>query len=326
MPDTHPPEEILEPDLPICDPHHHLWDRNGHLYLLPELLADIGGGHRIKSTMYVEASAFYSQRKAPHLRYVGETEFAVGQAAIADSGVYTDIRVATGIVGRAPLEDGASVAEVLEAHIGAGQGRFRGVRRSGAWDPSPGIPCLHDGPGFYALPSFREGFARLAGYGLTFEAFQYHHQIRDVIDLAHAFPETRIMLNHVGTPLGVGRFEGRRQEVFEDWSRHIRELARCPNVWVKLGGLGLPYCGLNPPPGGAPAQEIARVWGPYLETCLEAFGVDRSLFESNFPPDRAAGTYNAVWNAFKIIAKGASDQEKAKLFHDNAVSFYRLEV
>jgi predicted TIM-barrel fold metal-dependent hydrolase len=323
-------EEILDPDLPICDPHHHLWDFPTGRYLLDELLADIGAGrHKVESTVFVECTAFYRARGPEPMKVVGETEFVAGVAAMADSGRYGPVRACEGIVGRADLCLGEAVDEVLKAHIAAGGGRFRGIRHAGGWDPSPAIRNSHTDPPqhLYAQPGFREGFARLAAHGLSFEAWQYHPQLPDVIDLARGFPDTPIMLNHVGGPLGVGPYAGRREEVFADWRRSILDLAACPNVWVKLGGLGMSLYGFefhkrDRPPGSV---ELAQAWRPYIETCIEAFGTHRGVFESNFPVDKVSCSYDALWNAFKRITSGASAEEKARLFRDNARSFYRLE-
>ncbi len=326
-------EEILEADLPICDPHHHLWHYPTSRYLLEDLLADIGrgdgaGGHRVESTVFVECAAFYRAGGPEALKVVGETEFVAGVAAMADSGRYGPVRACEGIVGRADLSLGAAVDEVLEAHIAAGGGRFRGIRHAGGWDASGAIRNSHTDPPeqLYLQPGFREGFARLAANGLTFEAWQYHPQLPDVLDLARAFPDTPIMLNHVGGPLGVGPYAGRRDEVFASWREAIRELAACPNVWVKLGGLGMAVYGFEfhrrePRPGSA---ELAQAWRPYIETCIEAFGADRGVFESNFPVDKVSCSYDTLWNAFKRITAGSSGDEKAQLYRDNARAFYRL--
>jgi predicted TIM-barrel fold metal-dependent hydrolase len=323
-------EEVLEPDLPICDPHHHLWDFPTSRYLLPELLADIAEGHRVESTVFVECTAFYSAQKPDAFKYVGETEFVAGTAAMADSGRYGAVRACAGIVGRADLAQGASVGEVLAAHVQAGGGRFRGIRHAGGWDASPDVDNSHTRPpeGLYGRADFREGFAQLARHGLFFEAWQYHPQLPEVTALARAFPDTPIMLDHVGGPLGIGPYAGRRDEVFAGWARDIQELATCPNVWVKLGGLGMAICGFGfhkreTPPS---SDELAQAWRPYLETCIEAFGTDRGMFESNFPVDRVSCTYGVLWNALKRVAVGVSADEKAKLFRDNAVEFYKLDI
>jgi len=322
-------EAILEPDLAICDPHHHLWDFPASVYLLPELLADLTSGHKVESTVFVECGSFYRAAGPEPMQYVGETEFVNGVAAMAASGRYGPILACEGIVGRADLLGGSAVAAVLESHLRAGAGRFKGIRHAGAYDPSPDIRRGHTAPppGLYGLASFREGFAELGKLGLSFEAWQYHPQLGEVAALADAFPDTAILLNHVGGPLGIGPYAGRRAEVFEVWKADIVDLARRPNVWVKLGGLGMPICGFgfhrrDPKPGSA---ELAQAWRPYLETCLEAFGPARGMFESNFPVDRASCDYATLWNALKRVAAGASASEKAALFRDNARRFYRLD-
>lgn len=323
-------EEILEPDLPICDPHHHLWDFPGNRYLLPELLADLQSGHNVQSTVFVECTAFYRASGPEELRMVGETEFVNGVAAMAASGRYGPIRACEGIVSRADLTMGARVGPILDAHIRAGNGRFRGIRHAGGWDASPDVRNSHTNPppGLYGDPAFREGMKELAKRQLTFEAWQYHPQLPEVTALARAVPEAKIVLDHVGGPLGIGPYAGQRDEVFENWSRHIVELARCPNVWVKLGGLGMPICGFDfhkreVLPG---SLELSDTWRPYLETCIGAFGPERAMFESNFPVDAASCSYAALWNAFKRITSAASTSEKSLLYRDTARSFYRLDL
>src|SRR5580704_11115621 len=262
-------EPIIEPELPLCDPHHHLWDFEGSRYLLPELLADLTSGHNIESTVFVECGSIYRASGPAAMQYVGETECVGGAAAMAASGRYGPVLACEGIVGRADLSQGASVAAVLASHVRAGNGRFKGIRHAGAYDPSPDIRRSHTGPppGLYGLASFREGFAQLAPHGLSFEAWQYHPQLGEVASLADAFPSTAILLNHVGGVLGVGPYEGRRDEVFATWKAGIEDLAKRPNVWVKLGGLGMTSLGfgfhhLNPRPG---SDELAEAWRPYLE-------------------------------------------------------------
>jgi predicted TIM-barrel fold metal-dependent hydrolase len=322
------PEPILEPDLPICDPHHHLWDFPQSRYLLPELLEDLTSGHKVESTVFVECGSFYRAAGPEPMSFVGETEFVGGVAAMAASGRYGQILACEGIVGRADLSYGAAVEAVLESHVRAGNGRFKGIRHAGAYDPDPGIRRSHTNPppGLYAHPKFREGFAKLGELGLSFEAWQYHPQIGEVAALADANPTVLILLNHVGGPLGIGPYEGKREEVFAAWKPAIEDLAKRPNVFVKLGGLGMPICGFgfhhrDPKPGSA---ELAEAWRPYVETCIEAFGPERSMFESNFPVDRASCDYATLWNALKRIAAGASADEKALLFKDTARRFYRL--
>lgn len=322
-------EEILEPGLPICDPHHHLWDFPDSRYLLPELLADLQSGHNVQSTVFVECTSFYRASGPEALRMVGETEFVNGAAAMAASGRYGPVLACEGIVSRADLTMGEAVGPVLDAHIRAGNGRFRGIRHAGGWDASPDVRNSHTDPprDLYSLGSFRSGLRQLAGRNLTFEAWQYHPQLPEVTALARAVPEAKIVLNHVGGPLGIGPYAGRRDEIFQSWSRDIGELARCPNVWVKLGGLGMAICGFEFHrreilPG---SQELADAWRPYLETCIAVFGPERSMFESNFPVDGVSCSYATLWNAFKRVTRGASSSEKSMLYQSTARSFYRLD-
>jgi predicted TIM-barrel fold metal-dependent hydrolase len=329
-------EEIIEPELAICDPHHHLWHMTeaaaqslSHVpiteYLLPEFLRDLGAGHHVVSTVYMQAGAFLRAGVSEDLAPVGETEFANGMAAMSASGRYGPTRIAAGIVGHANLSLGAAVEPLLEAQCRAGGDRIRGIRVTGSHDPAGSTPWGAAPAGLYRDGKFREGFARLAGFGLSFDAWCYHVGIPDVTDLARAFPEQPIMLDHVGTPLGIGPYASRRDEVFAEWRAALDELASCPNVSIKLGGLGMFMLGIDLPDRHSVTSDIvAAAWRPYLETAIEAFGEDRSLFESNFPVDALACSYATLWNAFKRVASGCTAEVKRKLFHDNAVRFYRL--
>ena len=321
-------EEILDPDLPICDSHHHLWDTGTHRYLLGDFQEDVRGGHRIESTIYVEAGSFERAGGPIHLRSVGETEFAVGVAAMAASGRYGATRVAAGIIAHADLSMGASAGELLAAHRSAGGARLCGIRQSGAWDADPAIAGgrLHAPPQLYRQPAFRAGFGELRQFALTFDAFVNHPQLDDVTDLARTFPDQPIILDHVGGLLGIGPYADRHDAIFVAWRRSMRELANCPNVRVKLGGLGLTRCGfrfhrLPEPPD---SRHLAEVWRPWIETCIEAFGSARCMFESNFPVDRRSTSYAVLWNAFKRLAAAASAGEKAALFRDTALETYGI--
>jgi len=328
-------EPVLEPDLPICDPHHHLYDWPASIlglparYLLADFLAEIeASGHNVTSTFFVEATAFYRNSGPELLKTLGETEFATGVAAMAESGRYGPVRVCAGIIGRVPLIHGDAVGSALDAHIAAAGGRLCGIRDAGPWDDDLTVPRGHTNPpkGLYAHPAFRAGFALLAPRGLAFDAWQYHTQLPEVMALADAFPQTRIVLDHVGGVLGIGPYAGRRDEVFAAWKGDLQELARRPNVWVKLGGLCQPLTPISfhdraDKPG---SQELAGAMRPYVETAIAAFGVNRAMFESNFPVDGLSCSYRTVWNAFKRIASGASASEKAGLFHDNAYACYGL--
>jgi L-fuconolactonase len=325
-------EAALEPDLPIVDPHHHFWDRSPNWitpsYLLPDLLADIGTGHNIVATVFIECGAMYKTDGPEALRCVGETEFVNGIAAMSASGRYGPARVAAGIVGFADLTLGDRVVPVLEAQLAAGGGRFRGIRQNAAWDASDAVPVAREKrpPHLFLSDAFRAGFRHLAGHGLTFEAWCYHPQIPEVTDLARAFPDTTIVLNHLGGPLGVGPYKGQRDAVFAKWRDDIAALAACPNVMAKLGGLNMPVNGFGwrdrpQPPTSAELCEATRPW---YEHTLAVFGVGRCLFESNFPVDSASCSYAVLWNSFKRLAQGYSAAEKAALFHNNAMRLYRL--
>jgi predicted TIM-barrel fold metal-dependent hydrolase len=264
------------------------------------------------------------------LRPVGETEFVNGVAAMSASGGYGPTRVCAGIVGHADLRLGARVQEVLEAHVRAGGGRFRGIRHIVAWDADPTTLNANNPapPGLLADPAFRAGFARLAPLDLSFDAWLYHPQIDELTDLARAFPETRIVLNHVGGPLGIGAFAGRRDDVFARWHASIRDLAGCANVAVKIGGLGMRIngFGFEHAPGPPSSEALATTWRPYVETCVEAFGASRCMFESNFPVDKGSYPYAAYWNACKRLTRGASADEKADLFRRTAARFYQIAL
>ena len=342
-------EAVLEPDLPIIDPHHHLWDRVSLMrgerhppahsfqsviervprYLLDELLADIRSGHRIIATVYMECGAMYRQDGPPALRPVGETEFVNGVAAMSASGIYGDVRACAGIVGHADLKLGAAVEEVLQAHLAA-SARFRGIRQSASWDADANVlgPLSRNQAGLYGRADFREGFAKLAPLGLSFDAWMLEPQLPDLVDLAKSFADTTIVLDHVGTPLGIASYAGRRAERFGVWRDNIRALAALPNVMVKIGGLAMPFPGFASfmAEHSVSAKALAEEWRPYVETCIEAFGVPRCMFESNFPVDIGSCDYATLWNAFKLIAQYYSTEEKTYLFSDTARRVYRLDV
>jgi predicted TIM-barrel fold metal-dependent hydrolase len=320
-------EEILEPQRPICDPHHHLWDHPGRRYLIDELLADTGSGHNVVATVFVECMSMYRASGPPEMRPVGETEFVNGVAAMSASGGFGSTRVAAGIVSFADLALGERIGAVLDAHLAASP-RFRGIRHAAGWDASDQIRNSHTNPppGLYADPRFRRGFAELAPRGLSFDAWLYHPQLPELTDLAKAFPDTTIILDHFGGPLGIGPYAGRRAEVFAAWKGAIRALADCPNVVVKLGGLVMPLNGFGfhkreQPIGSIELAEATRDW--YRHT-IECFGVERCMFESNFPVDKISASYRVLWNSFKRIAAGFSAAERSALFHDTAVRVYRL--
>jgi predicted TIM-barrel fold metal-dependent hydrolase len=324
-----PAEPILDAELPIIDTHHHLWERPDHRYLLHEFLADVGTGHNVVATVFVECHAMYRASGPKEMRSLGQTEFVAGIAAMSESGLYGPARVAAGIVGFADLTLADRVEPVLQAHIRAGGGRFRGVRHSAAWDASDtiGNSPTAGGPHLMRRADFRAGLARLAALGLSLDAWAFHPQLGDVVELARAFPQASIIVGHVGGPLGYGPYAGKRDEVFKTWKTGISELATCPNVTMKLGGMMMRLAAYDyrteaTPPSSA---QLATLWRPYMETCIELFGADRCMFESNFPVEKMGVGWAPLWNAFKRIAAGASREETLALFSGTARRAYRLE-
>jgi predicted TIM-barrel fold metal-dependent hydrolase len=323
-------EEVLDPQRPIVDPHHHLWDRGGQRYLIEEMVDDIASGHNIIATVYVEARSMYRASGPEALRPVGEVEFANGVAAMSASGGYGHAAICAGIVGHANLLLGDGARAVLEAEMIAGNGRFRGIRHSAAWDADADVAGMYATrpKGLLLDPTFRKGFACLAPLGLSFDAWLFHPQIGELADLARAFPDTKIVLDHCGGLLGIGSYANRREEIFASWKASIREIAKCPNVVVKLGGLAMRLLGYDFHERAMPpsSEEAAAAWRPYIETCIEAFGPERGMFESNFPPDKGQCSYQVIFNAFKRIAAQYSEAEKTALFSKTATDFYKLRL
>jgi predicted TIM-barrel fold metal-dependent hydrolase len=323
-------EDIIDPSRPIVDPHHHLWDRSGQRYLIEEFSGDIASGHNIVATVYVDCRSMYRASGPEAFRPVGEVEFANGIAAMGASGCYGSAAICAGIVGHANLLLGEAARAVLEAEIAAGGGRFRGIRHSSAWDADPNVAGIYAGrpKGLLLDPIFRKGFSCLAPLDLSFDAWLFHPQIGELADLARAFPDTRIVLDHCGGPIGIGSYAGRREEVFAIWKASIEKIAACRNVSVKLGGLAMRLLGydFHQRPMPPSSEQLAAAWRPTIETCIEAFGPDRSMFESNFPPDKGQCNYQVIFNAFKRIAAQYSEAEKTALFSQTAAKSYRLQL
>lgn len=320
-----PIEAALERELPICDSHHHLWARSGARYLIDDFLLDISQGHNIVSTVAVECGAFYRPQGQDELKPLGETDFLENVAKQISSDPKSVIRIAAGIVGHADLCLGDAVALVLEGHLKSSPGRFRGIRHSSTWDASGGLRS--EAPrGLLGDRRFREGLACLQRYGLSFDAWLYHPQLGELADLARSLPGLTIILNHAGAPLGIGPYAGPSEKVFESWSDGMAAVAGCPNVMVKLGGFGSERSGFgwHRRSTRPSSTEIAAQITPYIEFCVEKFGAARCMFESNFPVEKRANSYVVVWNAFKLITRAYSGNERRALFHDTAARVYRL--
>lgn len=318
------PEVALEPDLPICDPHFHLWHHPGNRYLAEEYLSDIQSGHNVVSSVYIDCVSAYRTDGPEALRPVGEVEFVEAERARA-----TELGAAIGdaIVGFADLRLGAEVGEVLDMQLSVSP-RFRGIRFATTWDSSPQIRQAHTEPGgkLMANPAFLEGFAELARRDLSFDAWAYHPQLLEVVALAKQFPDTTIIVDHLGGFLGIGPYTDQHDEVFQNWQGSITQLAQCPNVAIKLGGACMPITGRRwnhreLPPS---SSELEREYARYFMHAIESFGVERCMFESNFPYDRFSVSFNVLWNFYKQLTQGFSSDERAQLFHDTATRVYRV--
>lgn len=301
-------EAVIDPELPIIDPHHHLWDVPGRRYLFDEFLVDVDSGHNIRATVFVQSHSMFRLDGPEELKPIGEIEFANGIAAQSASGMYGPARICAGIVGTVDFMLGDRVEAVLEAYLRAGGGRFRGVRMRTAWHEHEDFQLTHTPAGVLMNSTARAGIACLSRAGLTYDIWAYHTQLNEVIDVSRAFPNLQIVVDHIGGPLLIGPYAGKRAEVFAEWSGRIRELAASTNVSMKIGGMAMRYCGgdFHTRPRAPASEELAAAWRPYVETCIDAFGAHRCMFESNFPIDKAMCSYPILWNAFKRLTSDYS--------------------
>ena len=326
------PEPVLEPEIPICDPHHHFWISRPEpvhyqQYLLRELARDINSGHNVRSTVFIEARSEYWSGGPEEMRSVGEVEFVESLAAESAGGSYGPGRAAAAIVGHADLKLGERVRPVLEAMQAASPERFRGIRHSVGWDPSPEL-VNRESEGQLSSDNYRAGARVLAGMGLVLENSLYFPQLPELAEFARAVPDLTIVLNHIGGLLRVGPYADRNDEVLPAWRRGIAAVSECPNVVIKLGGVGQLRYGFywheRTKPIGS--EELAGSLSPLMSHCIEQFGPDRCMFESNFPVNKVSYSYFVVYNAFKRLSKGYSASERAAMFHDNAARVYRIDV
>jgi L-fuconolactonase len=319
-------EPILEPDRPIIDSHHHLWDHPGNRYLLPELLADIDSGHNIHSTIYAECGVMQRTDGPTEMRPAGEVEFAT-QAAERACEIKSPVSVCSAIIGGADLKLGAAIDPVLHEMRRISKGRLRGIRNTAAWHPDPQVrPASNPPAGLMSNPSVREGIGRLASFDLSLDLWAYHTQMDEALDLVRAFPNLTIIIDHIGGALAIGPYAGKRDEVFAAWRKSLIELAREPNVYIKFGGLGMRIAGFDFHERARPPSSdfLASHWQPYFDHCIDVFGCDRLMFESNFPVDKGMFSYAILWNSFKRLAHSFSEAEKHAVFFDTANSVYRL--
>ena len=325
---THEP--TLEPDLPICDAHHHLWVHRPEppafqQYLLAELAADTNSGHNVRSTVFIEVRSEYRTEGPEEFRPVGEVEFVEKLADESASGAYGPARAAAAIIGRADLKLGERVRPVLEAMQAASPSRFRGVRHSVGWDPSPEV-ADREIQGALATDGYRAGARVLAEMGFVLENSLYFPQLDELADFANALPELTIVLNHIGGLVRVGAYANNNNEVLTEWRRGVASVAKCPNIVMKLGGVGQARYGFDWSKREVPvgSEELAESLAPLMNYCIEQFGPNRCMLESNFPVDKVSYSYNVVYNAFKRLSQGHSPSERAAMFHDTAARVYLI--
>ncbi|MEI6837736.1 MAG: amidohydrolase family protein [Alcaligenaceae bacterium] len=322
-------EEILEPELKIVDPHHHLWERQDNLYLFHDLLADMNAGHHVVSTVFVQCRSMLRKDGPAALAPLGEVEFVTGIAAMSASGLYGSARACAGIVAGADLQLGDQVAPVLELMAHSAGGRLRGVRNPVVWHSSPDVEsttAVLPAKGLMADTAFRKGVAQLGMHGLSLDVWAYHTQLGELYELAKANPKVTVIVDHFGGPVGVGPHAADMTDMFKQWRAGIALVASLPNTVIKMGGAGMPVFGIRFDQGPTPpaSEQLAVAWRAYFETCIECFGVDRCMFESNFPVDKGMFSYQVLWNGFKRLAKDYSASEKSALFSATAERVYRL--
>lgn len=325
-------EPILEPELPILDSHIHLFDLPNNRYMLEDYLADAQAGHKIIGSIYCETQAFSYRDGPEHMRPLGEVEFANGVAAMAASGVYGDVKVNHGIVGHANLTLGSIVGELLDRCMETAPERYRGIRHVAVEPPDDRaykyIMTFRPPRGVLETPGFPLGLKELQKRGLIFDAAVWHPTIPRLIELIDQFPDLTFVFNHMGCAVGVDMSEDEKRTLFKTWSHNIQEIAIRPNVYCKTGGLGMPFWGFGfeERTDFVGSKELAEAWRPFFETAVEAFGAERCMMESNFPPDGRSSGFVPTWNAYKILTRNASDDEKAALYHGTAARVYRLEI
>lgn len=327
-------EPALEPEIPICDCHHHLWDMGGNTYLNGEFQRDMKSGlsgeetHNVVSTVFVECTTSYDDAPESYARYMGETRFAEQLAEESDRQTQPAPRIAAAIIARADVNGHETLPLAIAAHQAISPGRFRGFRHVVNWDPEPEIGQGHSNPGPQLLldRDFQSGAAILSEHGLLFETVALHTQLDEVIAFSRKLPRLKIVLNHMGCAVGVGRFSDQRDAVFKDWSEKMSALARCENVYVKLGGFNMARYGFawHTRPTPPTSDELAEVTGRYYRTVIDRFGPERCMFESNFPMDKISCSYGVLWNAYKKITAPLPGASRRQLFCDTAETLYSI--
>ena len=323
-------EETLEPEIAICDPHHHFWvhrpePADYQQYLLPDLVGDVNSGHNVHSTVFIEVRCEYRTDGPDEMKPVGEVEYVQTIADASASGSHGPTKAAAAIIGHADLKLGEGVRPVLEAMQAASPNRFRGVRHSVGWDESREL-ANREIKGALGTDGYRAGAKVLAGMGLILENSLYFHQASDLADFARALPELTIVLNHIGGLVRVGPYANRDEYVLPEWRKGIELMAKAPNIVLKLGGVGQTRFAYGWDERETPvgSEELAETLGPLMNHCIEQFGPERCMFESNYPVDKISYSYNVLFNAFKRLSKGYSATDRANLFHGTAARVYNI--
>ena len=317
-------EEIVEPDIRIIDPHHHLWDFPTSTYLVKELQADTSSGHKVEKTIYMECGVGYYEEGPEHLRSVGETESV---SSHAEESKVTGGSPIAGIVSRADLRTGDLLDEVLDAHLEVSNGLFRGIRHAGASAEYPDELLI---PGaaprdLFQDENFINGVKLLGRRGFTYDTWHYHYQNKDFIDLVSKVSDTQIILDHFGTPLGVGPYASQKEEIYQEWKKDMKELSMLDNVVMKIGGLAMPDNGFGWDKRSKPAtsDEFVEAQRRYYLHVIDCFGPERCMMESNFPVDRRSISYHVLYNGLKKIVSDFSEDEKDQMFYRTAETIYK---
>jgi len=325
-------EKILDPDIPIVDSHHHLFDLPNNRYLIDEYLDDVDAGHNIIASIYCETQSFKRKDGPEWMRPLGEVEFANGVGAMTASGHYGDCQVCAGIIGHANMTFGSKIGELLDASLSIAPNRFRGVRHVTLDYPDDRpfkyIMTYKPPSGILETEGFPLALAELDKRGLTFDVAVFDPGLPRITELVDQFPNLTFVLNHLGIAIGVDMNADEKAEVFKRWSADLKMLAERPNVVCKIGGLGMPNWGFGfeNRMDEVTYLELAKAWQPFVETGIEAFGPNRCMLESNFPPDGRSAGFVPVWNAYKYILRGYSVSEKTSLFSQTASRIYRLNL
>lgn len=314
-------EPVIASDQPIFDSHHHLWDRPEGRYLVDDFMLDASVGHDVRASLFVQCTTGYLTDGPVEMRPLGEVETVLG-------GSKNLPMHPIGIIAFADLQLGSAVRPVLEALLETAAGKLCGIRNKTAYHADPAIRSnpVPAPQGLLLSDAFKAGAQVLASQELCLDIWVYHTQLDEVLALAKAVPGLSVILNHCGGPLGVPPYRKNDPEVFRNWFTGLAKIAALPNTRVKIGGFGLSVMGHGYAKQPKPplSQKLAADWAPYVETCIDLFGSERAMFESNFPVDKGQFSYNAVWNTFKRLTATLTQEARDNLFWRTAARCYGI--